>query len=773
MKPLRYCLFLLLFLPFSGFSQGELNDALLLERYSTLRDSTITITPKHHDNIAQFVLERDSICAVIKKYFPAFARDTSADLYVASFKAAVADNPFMKGRIKVVLAGMTMSQTHSANMNNIGSIISSAGGINVTNFADGLAQFMVQRFKEELSTSFFEKLKNDLNDPKYKDLQLLFPQTGRLLNTIDKNIYQYNIYINSLREAFKNDLSNLYVNLNGVLAQPLYQDYFAKHVELKTILDLSSYLINAYAKGDHPGKVLAALNTDQLKFSDAATQTNVRSAVSTLQLLSESVKSPSKDHYWYSPEVLPAIHDTVLLTMYFGLLYQNPATDRITFVNEANAQPVKLKKLLADAAGTAQKLSAYTDYIRRFADRAQEVSDYVTELRTKDKKEIDYNDYYKLFNSSLGLVQYAFDFIDLPYVTDALPETAKTNIRRESARWLFVSRASADLYVNVRTRDYSSAIINTISIIDTVLSTSIAAQLDTLKKEADAAMQDMEQILAGSNTSAKQQKALKSAMEEHIANGDAISLTKLKAKPALSSIPENALKQALTAILLQEAIAQLKAKGKVREAVLKYGSFMAAVANAQSSDDVKAALEATVLPAGSYSVKRETNFNVSVNGFVGPYGGYEYLPALKKTPWAPSAGFTAPVGIAFSWGNINNGQRRETPVLRRRSNGSKIGGQSISVFVSLIDIGAVASFRLGNDSSKVSSEIKLKNIVSPGLYLYWGLPKYPVSIGIGGQIGPQLRRVTASNVDIDENYYLRFGLNVVVDIPFYNIYSRN
>jgi len=80
---------------------------------------------------------------------------------------------------------------------------------------------------------------------------------------------------------------------------------------------------------------------------------------------------------------------------------------------------------------------------------------------------------------------------------------------------------------------------------------------------------------------------------------------------------------------------------------------------------------------------------------------------------------------------------------------------------------------LGNDSSKVSSEIKLKNIVAPGAYIYWGLPKCPISLGIGGQVGPQLREVTAAKTNIDENYYFRFGFSLVVDIPFYNIYSKN
>jgi len=38
-----------------------------------------------------------------------------------------------------------------------------------------------------------------------------------------------------------------------------------------------------------------------------------------------------------------------------------------------------------------------------------------------------------------------------------------------------------------------------------------------------------------------------------------------------------------------------------------------------------------------------------------------------------------------------------------------------------------------------------------------------------------LRGVTAkaASLNIDKNYYLRFGFNVVVDIPCFNLYTKN
>jgi hypothetical protein len=198
---------------------------------------------------------------------------------------------------------------------------------------------------------------------------------------------------------------------------------------------------------------------------------------------------------------------------------------------------------------------------------------------------------------------------------------------------------------------------------------------------------------------------------------------------------------------------------------IKYGIFMANIVEAKNSDEVQAAVEAAVMPVGSSSVKRETDLNISLNGYIGPYSGTEYMPTLKQDKWAFTAGLTAPVGIALSWGN--NGKGKD------RSDNKKSGGKSLTVFLPIIDIGSFASFRMGNDSSKVASEVTLSNIVSPGLYFYYGLGKSPVSIGVGGQFGPQLRGISAKDVNIDKNYYLRFGFNIVVDIPFFNLYTKN
>lgn len=192
---------------------------------------------------------------------------------------------------------------------------------------------------------------------------------------------------------------------------------------------------------------------------------------------------------------------------------------------------------------------------------------------------------------------------------------------------------------------------------------------------------------------------------------------------------------------------------------------MTAVADAENPEDVKAALNAAALPAGSSSIKRQTPFNVSINSYLGFHIGEE---KLEGKGWGAIRGVSAPVGIAVSAG-IKHWPFRESG--------------SISFFGSIIDIGAVASFRLTNDEGvEELPEMKLENIIAPGAYVVYGIPKTPISIGYGWQRGPQLRGITTTAAEVEgepplvsydlANGY-RWNFFIAVDIPLFNLYTKS
>ncbi|MEL6649366.1 MAG: hypothetical protein AAFQ87_01040 [Bacteroidota bacterium] len=187
--------------------------------------------------------------------------------------------------------------------------------------------------------------------------------------------------------------------------------------------------------------------------------------------------------------------------------------------------------------------------------------------------------------------------------------------------------------------------------------------------------------------------------------------------------------------------------------LLRYSSFIAVVAQATTSDEIAYAIEAVALPVGSASIKKYSQWNLSLNAYVGGFYGLEYLEG-RPDDQGQIYGIAAPIGIAVSRG-----------ISPMQDHGS------ITFFASLVDIGAVTAFRFQDPFTEQLPEIKLENIFAPGAYLIYGFPKWPLSIGAGYQQGPQLRRVEIDqNTFVDANGY-RVSAFLAVDIPIFNFYT--
>ncbi|MFT3908264.1 MAG: hypothetical protein QM737_02465 [Ferruginibacter sp.] len=692
-------------------------------------------------------IKKDSVYTILKKYM-ANGITTPADF------RDCAKNPF-------TCVYFDAANVFAANFieKGVDFLPSSIGGLNVTNFADGIAKFLVKRFKEELSITFFQKFKKEIDQS--QELRTLFPQTYKVLSAIDKDIYQFSAYLNTLREGFIKDLTNLYIDFKKFTQLDKYKKYFNDHPELNTIISTGLYLIDQYAAGVHAGDVLANYDTSNLKFRDTILRNNIRSSVLLAQAFSASFKSTSADHYWVPADSVKLfLSDKIKLELYFGLMYQKYGN--ITFY-KANADPLRFDKLLNDGKAVADSLAEYKNFAETFIDHAQEVSEYLSEIKGKKKADIDYNDYYKLYNASLDLFEHGLTFIDLPFVD--LGTSLEDNIESQSVKWLFVARSAGDMYVDIRTKNYSSAILNAANILDTLLDVrqdaAYARSLSTHLNTLSTALKTAE------NASAEKTKRYSNKINKIIKKySKSEDLADVEYRNELHSkgVNDSNVIRCIDSVLLHQRL--LNAVGspkKITTTLLKYGTFASAVAAAKNSDEVEKAIESIALPSGSSRIKRESPFNISVNAYVGGFFGREYLPALKEKQNANTAGLSAPVGVAFSWGNIFKPKADK-------------GGKSISAFISLIDVGALASFRLQNDSSKVASEIQLKNIIAPGAFLYFGFGKVPISIGLGAQLGPQLREVPVKdpqNINIEKNYYIRYGLSIAVDIPVLNLYTRS
>lgn len=184
----------------------------------------------------------------------------------------------------------------------------------------------------------------------------------------------------------------------------------------------------------------------------------------------------------------------------------------------------------------------------------------------------------------------------------------------------------------------------------------------------------------------------------------------------------------------------------------KYGNILIAFANAKNSDELVAVIEKAAAPSQSYLRKRGCGrVSAGLNMYAGVAGGMEYN--LSKTTGAVSdkggwvSAFTTPVGLSV---NVGIGKK-----------------QALSLFLPIIDIGAVTALRL-NDNISPLPELKWENVLAPGAYLVWGIGRTPLALALGAQYGPALRSVgkDASGAEI-RTANLRFGATLTVDIPLF------
>ena len=185
---------------------------------------------------------------------------------------------------------------------------------------------------------------------------------------------------------------------------------------------------------------------------------------------------------------------------------------------------------------------------------------------------------------------------------------------------------------------------------------------------------------------------------------------------------------------------------------------MASIVKAETAQEAEAAIEAAVLPVGSSSIKKNTKWNISLNAYIGGYYS-NYVNNTDKIDGSNSKiGLTAPIGVAFS-----------------KSLQGKKTSSAISVFFTLFDVGAIAGYRLNDDSTVLEQKITLDNIFTPGAFLVYGLPwNLPISIGVGGQYGSKLYKVEPSGtLSISDQSRWRWSAFIGVDIPLVNFATAN
>lgn len=536
--------------------------------------------------------------------------------------------------------------------------------------ASAITNLVIKRAKQELTVSFFNKFKTELEKP---GLNLLFPKTTELISNIET--YLYASYLNTLRAAFAEDITALVTTVPGYLRSDSISSRILKDPSRYTLwlsIPVLDGLGSLFAGGSlaeaiqklRPNQPVI-INSVGKKFSQAK---NMYNTLELLYMLSEAVRDETGVTNWISADTFynNIMKDPVSTRLFYGLLYEKIRPLSFTLKDSTET------KLTTVINIGQEKIDVMNNTIRILLQGYKQAADAMGTLQTIGKP-VDEN----LYKTAMGVV---------------------TNISN--------------------TLTNSSRQINRL----------IALRYPAYEAKTDSIFRQV---------------------------------------ATLTALVGNLYEKQYAAAVMNSTllINRYLPKDTTTERLLKYGSLAASIVESKNAEDISAALDAAILPTGSSSIKQHTSWSVSINSYIGANlyrESYKNAAVKNEKTCFNTFGISLPVGVAFTKG------------LRNKWMGS------LSLFASILDLGAVASYQLSTPDSITSKQLPdftWKNLLAPGGFIVLGrLFNTPLSVGIGAQKGPALRSISykagGTTLDLSDQLSWRTGVFLAVDIPFFNLYSR-
>jgi len=679
---------------------------------------------------------------------------SSKSLSYSELQILIKENPYLNSLIQVK-TGDSIKTYSIASANNTvkgvyklsnGDIIGAhdgggLSGIDVTKYANAMAEIMIDHAKEELTIAFFNRFKTFIAE--HEEFRILFPKTSDKLENL--LAYKYPEMIKALRKVFLEDIRMIAYHIDDVLALPKYKELTINYPEV-TIVIRSLRLVHQLETGGlNASGVLSTLaGFSEWTTSKSDKFKNVGAALKTANLINQSISFRNKDAKmeWHEPTKIAGLfEDEILFKIYMGLLYEK------TFNMTGNEAVNFIKK-----DGTVISLTTILDKKSKeiffLQNKIQEFTDLVSIVQ-KTAKELEGNkpktneQRYTYISNSIDVIGYAFSLYSS--FDDSL---------EVSDEYIAMLRITNDIYKNVYEEQYNAAISNTIDLFSKII---------TLKNDkyriSDKELEEIKKLIKEKDLVRVAAKLNKGSFG--LAAADINTLAK-----AIATNSELREKIAGFSNLNKEDEKNSKTLEDFLYLVQKikpYALFMANVVEAKDEKEVKAALDAVILPVGSSSIKKNSDFNFNIQSYLGARLSFTN-PKNKavQSTWNDQFALSAPIGFSVSHGFDKN-------------------WGSISLFLPVLDLGAIVDYKLkyeneGTPDEELESKdytIKLGQIFSPGAYIVYGFGlNIPVSLGFGGQYGPGLSKIDEDNSTTVSNPYWKWNMFLSVDIPLFNLSNK-
>jgi hypothetical protein len=599
----------------------------------------------------------------------------------------------------------------------------SLGSLNATVVADAFAKIIIKRFKQDLNEIFFQKMREAMD--KNVELKTLLPRTYEGLRVMDKDIFQFNQFIEGLRQKMEEDLSNVFSNTNDLLETDKYKVVFKENQTLRAFLTTVTQFSDGLIRKQDPAVVIGNIH-----FSDAYELTdegrNLKGNLQTLQLFSRGLESSTGN--WESGlDNLNQLfnNDAKACQIWLGLLHQMAADDANQPFAIENGQTVRqtINKLYDKRNGYYAMETFAKGLIRRVNQINMSVE---TVSKAKEGENGTYWDkLISLYDNTLSLVKF------VPTIAEAFD--SQYVMPRNWFKGMYIAETLPHIYTEMQSRNYNAAIQHIAGLI----------------KAADFRDVYTENYKGPINSAAiYEKKSFNSIVKEH---------TDLKGK----YIKDSANNFILIKKLYFDSTLKTPVNTDGLDKFVKYASFSASLVLAKTSNEVANLLESTMVPPGSTRMK-EYGYLLGINSYL----GLQYVGAEQNG--TPVLSISAPIGLNYSVGIPRKQRYLMSPNERFWD---FIAPHNVQAIFTLVDVGAIVGLRF-KDSQSELPKITLENIFSPGVIVQFGrLFNLPLNIGVGYQSQPRLYGINGNMASFQSSSF-KWNLNINWDIPLWNFWFK-
>ena len=360
------------------------------------------------------------------------------------------ENPFIRNFAVTII-------DHSGLMGgkNIVTPFNSIGGLDVTKYANAIADLMIERAKQELTIAFFDRFKKFAEDN--KEFQILFPKTTDNLSNL--LTYKYPQMLPALRKGFFEDLEKITYNLDDVLELPRYR-YLLKNFPQVSLAIRSIRLIHELETKNSTAadviKKFAAFK--EWDSAGNAAFKNMGSTIKFASIFSEGLRNKDSTKIWVSNEdIQDLIIDEDFTNIYIGLIYQQVKNEKINFY--LNPEDLTVTEELADMiARQKDNILLFQNKISEFINLSDKVMESYKEIRKKKSEQVKItnDDIFNYINVSIDIMDYAFSIIKI------------INEKLVTDKYLTIVKKSNALYKEINSNQYTQAVSDAIDILTEV-----------------------------------------------------------------------------------------------------------------------------------------------------------------------------------------------------------------------------------------------------------------------------------------------------------------